>query len=92
MEIRNPSDSTSWSTRRVETPQTYACCTTDTIACSERFLGCKILKLLRELRRALVELLVDDLEHQEAHRRIAARIQTLTISSHTRDRTGRPET
>jgi hypothetical protein len=35
-EIRNPSDSTTWSTLRVETPATYASCTTDTSACSER--------------------------------------------------------
>jgi hypothetical protein len=40
-EIRNPRLSTSWSTRLVETPHTYACCTTLTSACSERFRGCK---------------------------------------------------
>jgi hypothetical protein len=40
-ETRSPSDSTSWSTRRVDTPHTYACCTTDTNACSERCRGCR---------------------------------------------------
>src|SRR3954471_3399057 len=39
--MRSPRLSTSWSTRRVETPQTYACWTTDTSACSERLRGCR---------------------------------------------------
>jgi hypothetical protein len=38
---RRPRLSTSWSTRRVETPQTYACWTTETSACSERLRGCR---------------------------------------------------
>jgi hypothetical protein len=38
-EIRKPSDSTTWSTLRVETPATYASCTTETSACSERRRG-----------------------------------------------------
>jgi hypothetical protein len=40
-EIRSPRLSTSWSTRLVETPHTYACCTTASNACSERRLGSK---------------------------------------------------
>jgi hypothetical protein len=38
-ETRSPSDSTTWSTLRVETPATYASCTTETSACSERRRG-----------------------------------------------------
>jgi hypothetical protein len=38
---RSPRLSTSWSTRRVLTPHTYACWTTDNNAYSERFLGCR---------------------------------------------------
>jgi hypothetical protein len=38
-EIRSRSDSTTWSTLRVETPATYAFCTTETSACSERRRG-----------------------------------------------------
>jgi hypothetical protein len=38
-EIRSPSDSTTWSTLRVETPATYASWTTETSACSERLRG-----------------------------------------------------
>jgi hypothetical protein len=41
-----------------------------------------LLKLLRELRSALIKLLIDDREHHEAHHRIAARIKTLTGLAH----------
>ena len=41
LEIRSPSDSTTWSTLRVETPATYASCTTETSACSLRRRGSK---------------------------------------------------
>lgn len=41
-----------------------------------------LLKLLRELRRALIKLVVDDPEHSEPHRRITVRIKTLPISAH----------
>ena len=41
-----------------------------------------LLKLLRELRHALIKLLVDDPEHGEPHRRITAWIKTLPISAH----------
>jgi hypothetical protein len=38
-EILSPSDSTAWSTLRVETPATYASWITDTSACSLRRRG-----------------------------------------------------
>jgi hypothetical protein len=41
-----------------------------------------LLKLLRELRRALIKLVIDDPEHSEPHRRVTARIKTLAISAH----------
>lgn len=46
-----------------------------------------LLKLLREFRRALIKLLVNDPEHGETHRRITPRIKTLAISAHHQDRT-----
>jgi len=38
-----------------------------------------MLKVLRELRRALIELVVDDLKHREAHHRVGSWIDTLPL-------------
>ena len=50
LEILSPSDSTTWSTLRVETPATYASCTTLTRACSERLRGSRKLGKYEPLR------------------------------------------
>jgi len=41
-----------------------------------------VLEVFGEFRCALIELVVDDLKHREAHRRVGSRIDTLTLPGH----------